>query len=72
MRFYVIPLRYVFKLIGFSPKGRPKMRQFFGFLLTLNKKNFIFLPVFIPIIIISELTINIRSIVLKNGVFRSS
>ena len=29
---YVIPLRYVFKLIGFSPKGRPKMRQLFEFL----------------------------------------
>ena len=30
--FCVIPLRYVFKLIGFSQKGRPKMRQFFEFL----------------------------------------
>ena len=30
--FYVIPLRYVFKLIGFRPKGRPEMRQFFEFL----------------------------------------
>ena len=30
--FYVILLRYVFKLIGFSPKGRPKMCQFFEFL----------------------------------------
>ena len=30
--FYVIPLRYVFKFIGFSSKGRPKMRQFFEFL----------------------------------------
>ena len=28
MRFLYIPLHYVFKLIGFSPKGRPKMRQF--------------------------------------------
>ena len=32
MSFYVIPLRYVFKLIGFSLKGRPKLRQFFEFL----------------------------------------
>ena len=30
--FYLIPLRCLFKLIGFSPKGRPKMRQFFEFL----------------------------------------
>ena len=30
--FYVIPLRYAFKLIGFSPKDRLKMRQFFEFL----------------------------------------
>ena len=29
---YVIPLHYVFKLIGFSMKGRPKMHQFFEFL----------------------------------------
>ena len=68
--FYVILLRYVFKLIGFSPKGRPKMRQFFKFLLILNKK-LIFLSVFITIIIILGLTIKIRSAVLKKGVFRS-
>ena len=36
--FYVIPLRYAFKLISFRPKGRPKMRQFFEFLQILNKK----------------------------------
>ena len=30
--FYVIPLRYVFKLIGFRPKARPKMRLFFELL----------------------------------------
>ena len=30
--FYVIPLRYAFKLIGFSLRGRPKMRQFFELL----------------------------------------
>ena len=30
--FYVNPLRYVFKSIGFSPKGGPKMCQFFKFL----------------------------------------
>ena len=29
--FYVIRLRYVFKLIGLSPNVRPKMRQFFEF-----------------------------------------
>ena len=29
--FCVIPLRYVFNLIDFSPKGRPKMRQYFEF-----------------------------------------
>ena len=68
--FYVIPLRYVFKL-GFSPKGRPKMRHFFEFLYILNTK-LIFLSVFITIIIILGLTtINIRSSVLKRGVFRS-
>ena len=44
--FYVFPLRYVFKFIGFSLKGRPKMCQFFEFLLILNKKR-IFLSVFI-------------------------
>ena len=56
--FYVIPLRYVLKLIGFSPKGRPKMRQFFDFLSILNKIP-IFLSVFITIIIKSDLTINV-------------
>ena len=30
---YVVPMRYVFKFkIGFSPKDRPKMRQFFEIL----------------------------------------
>ena len=29
--FYVIPPRFAFNLIGFSPKGRPKMRQYFEF-----------------------------------------
>ena len=29
---YVFPLHYVFKLIGLSPMGRPKMHQFFEFL----------------------------------------
>ena len=46
---YVIPMRYVFKLIGF----RPKTRQFFKILSILSKKS-IFLPVFITIIIISD------------------
>ena len=30
--FYVILMCYAFKLIGFSPKNRPKMRQFFEIL----------------------------------------
>ena len=30
--FYVILLRYVFKLMGYSPNGGPKMHQFFEFL----------------------------------------
>ena len=30
--FYVIQLNYVFKLIDFSPMGRPKMHQVFEFL----------------------------------------
>ena len=59
---------FVFNLIGLSPKGRPKMGQFFGFLLILNKK-LIFLPVFITIVIISDLTIKIRSTVLRKGGF---
>ena len=67
--FYVIPLRYVFKLIVFSPKARPKMRLFFEFLENLNKK-LIFLSVYITLIIISDLTISIRSTVLKKSVFR--
>ena len=46
------------------------MRHFFEFLNILNK-TLIFLSVFITIIIISDLTINIRSTVLKKGVFRS-
>ena len=66
--FYVISLRYAYKLTGFIPKGRLKMRQFFEFLLILNKK-LIFLSVFITIIIISDLTINIRSTVLKRVFF---
>ena len=54
----------------FSPKDRPKMRQVFEFLKILNKK-LIFLSVFIKIIIILDLTINIRSTAMKKGVFRS-
>ena len=46
------------------------MGQFLEFLKILNKK-LIFLSVFITIIIISDLTINIRSTVLKKGVFQS-
>ena len=46
------------------------MPQYFEFLSILNKKN-IFLSVFITLIIKSDLTINIRSTVLKKGVFQS-
>ena len=38
--FNVIPMRYVFKLIGFSPNDRPKMRQFFEILSILNKRKY--------------------------------
>ena len=54
----------------FSPKDRPKIRQFLEFLKILNKKLIIFLSVFI-IIIILDLTINIRSTAMKKGIFRS-
>ena len=46
------------------------MRQIFEFLEMLNKK-LIFLSVFVTIIIISDLTINIRYTALINGVSRS-
>ena len=55
---------------SFRQKGRPEMHHFFEFLLILNK-ILIFLSVFTTIFIISGLTINIRSTVLKKGVFRS-
>ena len=61
-------MRYVLKLMRLSPKDRPKMCQFFEFLKILNKK-LIFLSVFIKIIIILDLTINIRSTAMKKGVF---
>ena len=64
-------MRYVLKLMRFSPKDRPKIRQFFEFLKILNKKLIIFLSVFIIIIIILDLTINFRSTAMKNGIFRS-
>ena len=70
MRFYIILMRYVLKLMRFSPKDRPKIHQFFEFLKILNKKLIIFLSVFI-IIIILDLTINIRSTAMKRGIFRS-
>ena len=70
MSFYIILMRYVLKLMRFSPKDRPKIRQFFEFLKILNKKLIIFLSVFI-IIIILDLTINIRSTAMKKGIFRS-
>ena len=53
-----MPLRYIFKVIGFSPKARPKIRLFFEFLKILNKK-LIFLSVFITFIIMLDLTISI-------------
>ena len=61
---------YELKLMRFSPKDRPKMRQFFEFLKILNKK-FIFLSEFIKIIIINDLTINIRSTAMEKVFFRS-
>ena len=64
-------MRYVLKLMRFSPKDRPKIRQFFEFLKILNKKLITFLSVFIIIIIILDLTINIRSTAMKKGFFRS-
>ena len=64
-------MRYVLKLMRFSPKDRPKIRQFFEFLKILNKKLIIFLSVFIKIIIILDLTINFRSTAMKKGIFRS-
>ena len=63
-------MRYVLKLMRFSPKDRPKILQFFEFLKILNKK-LIILSVFIIIIIILDLTINIRSTAMKKGIFRS-
>ena len=39
--FYAIPLRYVFKLIGLSPKRRPKMRQFLVFVNFKQKTYFL-------------------------------
>ena len=68
MRFSCYSTALLFNLIGFGPKKRPKMRQFFEFLYILNKK-LIFLSVFIAIIIISDLTINIRSTFLKKVCF---
>ena len=64
-------MRYVLKLMRFSPKDRPKIRQFFEFFKILNKKLIIFLSVFITIIIILDLTINFRSTAMKKGIFRS-
>ena len=64
-------MRYVLKLMRFSPKDRPKIRQFFEFLKILNKKIIIFLSVFIIIIIKLDLTTNFRSTAMKKGIFRS-
>ena len=55
----------------FSPKDRPKIRQFFEFMNILNKKLIIFLSVFIIMIIILDLTIKFRSTALKKDIFRS-
>ena len=64
-------MHYVLKLMRFSPKDRPKIRQYFEFLKIRNKKLIIFLSVFIIIIIILDLSINIRSTVMEKGIFRS-
>ena len=64
-------MRYVLKLMRFSSKDRPKIRQFFELLKMLNKKLIIFLSVFIIIIITLDLTIKIRSTAMKKGIFRS-
>ena len=68
-RYFIFPLRFVFKLIVFITKARPKMRQFFEFLKILNKKAYFLVSLFVKLVIISDLTIRIRSTVLKNGVF---
>ena len=39
--FYVIPLHLVFKLMGLSPKGRPKMRQFFEFFVNFKYRTYL-------------------------------
>ena len=64
-------MRYVLKLMRFSPKDRPKILQCFEFLKILNKKLIIFLSVFIIIIKILEITINIRSTAMKKVFFQS-
>ena len=46
--FNVYPLRYVFKLIGFSPKAKSKMRQFFEFVKILNKTTYFLVSVHHP------------------------
>ena len=71
MRFYIILMPNVLKLMRFSPKDRPKIRQFFEFMKSLNKQLIIFLSVFIIIIIIFDLTINIRSTAIEKSIFRS-
>ena len=48
------------------------MRQFFEFLKILNKKAYFLVSLFVKLVIISDLTIRIRSTVLKNGVFEES
>ena len=68
MRFsYVIPLGYVFKLIGFSTKGRPKISHF---CFILNKNTYFLVNAYIILIITSGLTIKIRSTVLKRTFFK--
>ena len=71
MRFLYYSDALCIEIIRFSPKDRPKIRQFFEFLKILNKKLIIFLSMFIIIIIILDLTINIRSTAMKKGIFRS-
>ena len=66
--FYVIRMRYVFKLIGFSPKGKPKKAKYFKLLLILDKKNNLFSCQCSSQLLLYR--INIRSTVIKKSVFR--
>ena len=70
MRFLCYSAALCIQINRFQSEGHVKNVSTFEFLSILNKK-IIFLSVFITIIILLGLTINIRSTVLKKGVFRS-